>query len=438
MKLSEFPTHCFPEPVEGILKGLGPIVGSRPEFGGLAALFAGSIVSARVTVEVKKGWVLPTNIYSAIVAEKGEAKSPAIKFMCGPIFAHFGKTSSGYIKDLGKWQKEVDKAKSQAKKEQAITMAQLELVKPDMPWWGVITDGTVEGIRKVSGENHEAGHPSRIGRYNDELDGWIQSMNKYSEGGDMAFYLQAHDGDIHIKANKGEKSSCPPSTLSLIGTIQPEIFSQAFTGNNTHNGLLDRVMVVAPQGKRPQIDPFMEWETNYLETYRKYVLRLLEDLPELNLTIDEECRNVSRGFYAWIEKVDGKAKTGAMAKWWQHYFKVVGILTVLWEKKEVTVKTCELSDELCRYFVACWIRSFKEMSKSDTAKAEVRIIKGLKDHGLEMTYGEVKKFFESKNRVMAETAIDNLAEDGRVILAHSTGPNGKPVTTVRLSLSEVD
>ena len=436
--MNEFPSHCFPEPVKNLLDGLEPIVGSRAEFGGLAVLFAGSIVSARVTVEVKKGWILYTNLYSAIVAEKGEAKSPAIKFMCGPIFSHFGKTSAEYLSDLEKWNEKVIKAKQLSRKEMLAAIDMLDDEKPKMPWWGVITDGTVEGIRKVAGENHEAGHPSRIGRYNDELDGWIQSMNKYSEGGDMAFYLQAHDGDIHIKANKGEKSSCPPTTLSLIGTIQPEIFSQAFNGNNTHNGLLDRVMVASPQGKAPEVDPFAEWETDALNKYRDYVLKLLDDLPELNLKIGDDCKDVSREFYKYISRVDAKAKTGAKAKWWQHYFKVIGIMTVLWGEKKVTVKTCELSSELCKYFVACWVRSFKEMNRSDTAKAEARIVKTLKEKGFELTYGDVRKIFNSRERSMVEMAIDNLTHDGVVKLSDSAGANGKPVTMVRLVFGDSD
>jgi hypothetical protein len=253
----------------------------------------------------------------------------------------------------------------------------------------------------------------------------------------MAFYLQAHDGDIHIKANKGEKSSCPPTTLSLIGTIQPEIFSQAFTGNNTHNGLLDRVMVASPQGKKPEVDPFMEWDLGSLKKYREFVLGLLDDLPELSLVIGEDCREVSRAFYSWITKIDHKAKTGAAAKWWQHYFKVIGILTVLWGEKKVTVKTCELSSELCKYFVGCWVRSFKEMNRSDTAKAETRIIKLLTERGLELSFNEVKKLFSAKDRTMAEMAINNLAEDGRVLLFQSTGANHKPVEMVRVSITEI-
>lgn len=436
--VSDFPTHCFPEPIANVINGLGPIVGSRPEFGGLAALFAGSLVAARVKVKVKTGWHIETNVYTAIVANKGEAKSPAIKFMCNPLFKHFGDTSQRYLTDMEKWEKDYAKAKMKPKKESEALISELEESKPEMPWWGIVTDGTVEGLRKVAGENYEAGHPSRIGRYNDELDGWIQSMNKYSEGGDMAFYLQAHDGDIHIKANKGEKSSCPPTTLSLIGTIQPEIFAQAFSGNNTHNGLLDRVMVSSPQGEAPQVDPFMEWDSGVLATYSEYILRLLGDMTDRELEMSEKCRDVSRSFHAWASRVDAKAKTGAMAKWWQHYFKVVGILTVLWGEARITVRVCELASELCKYFVACWVRSYKEMSRSDSSRAESRIISFLRENGLEQTYNDVKKKFHSRDRVMAEMALESLDESGRITISTGTGANGKRVKIVRLSLSEVD
>ena len=434
--MSDFPTHCFPEPIANVINGLGPIVGSRPEFGGLAALFAGSLVAARVKVKVKTGWHIETNIYTAIVANKGEAKSPAIKFLCNPLFKRFGDTSQKYLEDMEKWKN--DCAETKSKKDSDALLARLEEQKPKMPWWGVVTDATVEGLHKVSEENHKCGHPSRIGRYNDELDGWIQSMNKYKEGGDMAYYLQAHDGDIHIKANKGEKSSCPPTTLSLIGTIQPEIFAQAFSGNNTHNGLLDRVMVSSPQGRAPEVDPFMEWDVKVLSDYASFILRLLDDMTDRELELSEKCRDVSRSFHAWATRVDDKAKTGAMAKWWQHYFKIVGILTVLWEEPKITVRVCELASELCKYFVACWVRSYKEMSRSDTARTESRIIEFLRENGLEQTYNDVKKKFHSRDRVMAEMAMENLAESGSITMFTCAGANGKNVKIVRLSLSEVE
>ena len=306
--------------------------------------------------------------------------------------------------------------------------------KPIFPWWGIVTDATVEGLRHVGKENHEAGHPSRIGRYNDELDGWISSMDKYTEGGDMAFYLQAHDGDLHIKANKGEKSASPPMTLSLIGTIQPEIFSKAFTGDNTHNGLLDRILISAPNGPKPEVDPFAEWEIGVLEDYRKYVLNILNDIPKLDLEYPDDCKDIARDFIKWAERADERSGCGAAPKWRQHYFKVVGILTVLWELDEITVSTCEKAMTLTKFMVGCWVRSFKAMNKSDVSKAEDKILILMKQKGEGMTTGEVLRIFSSTKRNMASQAIESIIEDGRVTSSEASAQNGKKTTILRLSI----
>lgn len=430
----KFPSEVFPPPMKAVIDGLGPVVGSRPEFGGLSALFVGSILSARVKVKVKSGWSIDTNIYTAIVANKGEAKSPAIKFLGGPMFEYFGKLSASYLKDSDTWDAKMKAAGSLPKGAKGAAMKELEANKPVFPWWGIVTDATVEGLRNVGRENHESGHPNRIGRYNDELDGWISSMDQYKEGGDMAFYLQAHDGDLHIKANKGEKSASPPMTLSLIGTIQPEIFSKAFNGDNTHNGLLDRILIAATNGPKWDVDPFAEWLPGVLSSYRKYVLNILEDLPEMDLDFPEDCRDVAREFIEWAEKVDARAGCGASPKWKQHFFKVVGILTVLWELDSITVETCERSMELTKFMVGCWVRSFRIMNRSDVSKAEDKILIIMKQKGDGMTISEATKIFASKDRTMAKQAIESIIEDGRVTASEAIASNGRKTTILKLSL----
>lgn len=429
-----FPSDSFPPAVRDVIDGLPSIVGSRPEFGGLAALFAGSLLGARVRLRVKNNWFLPTNLYLAIVAPKGEAKSPAIKFLTGPLLDHFGKQSSDYLANLAKWEEKVKNLLRT--KDGAAQRSRLDEEKPEFPWWGIVTDGTVEGIRKVASENHEAGHPSRICRYNDELDGWIQNMSRYSEGSDMAFYLQAHDGDIHIKANKGEKSACPPITLSLIGTIQPEIFSQSFGGNNTHNGLLDRIMISSGVGDSPVEDIFEEWEDGVLERYKALTLEILEDLPHMDLDFPDDCRDGAREFLDKLRGISDRHNCGAFPKWKQHYFKVLAILAVWWQRDKIDADLCERAEKLSLFFVGCWVRSFKDMGETDIGKAVERIKEKLEENGGFETISGIKKWFNAGNRGVAGDALNFMEDEDIITLENGRSRNGKTVMIARLSHEE--
>jgi hypothetical protein len=431
---NKFPSHCFPPIAQKVIDGLEPIVGSHKAYGGLALIYAGSLIASEVEIQVKAGYKISTNVYAGLIGNKGESKSPAIKFMIGPLLKFFGERTKDYLDDMKKWEAKVNRVKAGRAKDRNDQLAELENNKPKMPWFGIVTDATVEGLRRVAGENHDAKHPSRIGRYNDELDGWLKSMNQYKgEGGDMAFYLQAYDGDIHIKANKGEQTACPPLTLSLIGSIQPAIFAQSFDGNNTHNGLLDRIMVAGLMEKNENFNPFAEWESNVLSEYSNWSLRLLKNRPKKVFIFPEHLQPKAREFYEWIKKVDKASGAGAAPKWWQHYFKVVAILTVLWEKDEIDEQICDHAQELCKFFIKCWIRSFKEMNKTDSEEIEEKIICLLNKAGGEMTSSEIKKKFNVKLRKAVDDVLDGMCESDVIKMIEGKTPKGRSTTCIRLT-----
>lgn len=435
----QYPSHCFPEAPRKLIEGMEEVVGSRPEFAGLGILFFGSLISAKVKIRIKGGWDLPTNLYCAVVAPKGEAKSPALKFAIGPIVKFFSNEAVEYHENFRAWEKKLVDAKMRGKSKANLDdIARIEAEAPKMPWWGLITDGTVEGIQKASAENHEHNHPMRMGKFSEELDGWISNLSRYSDGSDSAFYLEAFDGTAHIKANKGEKSASPPMTLSIIGTIQDEIFSGCFTGQNTENGLLDRMMVASPVGPQPESDPWSEWDESVLANYRRWAEAFIYSLPQKQtLEYTQECREIGTAFFQWAKKMDSVSGAGASSKWWQQYHKVVAILTVLWRKERVDEEICQKASELTRFHVSCWTRSFKAMRKSDIWKAEERILKRIKEKpAREMTYNQALKLFDSSKRFCASQALKTLTEEGRLLERVFSSKNGKESVVLSLPVSE--
>jgi hypothetical protein len=401
----KFPIESFPLICRDFIEDIPRVVGGRPEYAGLSILYAASIIGAECHVVPKPGWKLPLSIYAAIVAEKGSSKSPVMKAIFGSMIKKFASDANEWQKLHGEWKKKVLKDKS------------FDEPEPKMPWWGIITDGTVEGIRNMALRHHENGHPPHMGRFNDELDGWVKSMNQYKgEGGDMAFYLQAHDGDYHVKVNKGEQSSCPLFTLSIMGSIQRSIFRDGFEGNNTQNGLLDRFVVVTQKDEIEVIDPdpFEEWGQGVKEDYERFIKEMMKDRPCQGYDFPENCRDIARGFNDYCKLIDQKYKTGAIKKWWQQYFKVCALLAILWSSDVIDKGIAEKADNLMRYLVFNFCEAFKDLQKSDTQLVTEKIVEFLKEND-ELSERDIKRKLSIKLRGSVGDIIEDLVERGMLI-----------------------
>jgi hypothetical protein len=89
----------------------------------------------------------------------------------------------------------------------------------------------------------------------DELSGWLGNMNKYSGGGERAFWLEAYGGRSYTveRVKRPEPITVDRLTVAILGTIQPDRLSTLLL-NGDDDGLLARLAVVWPERaplKRP-------------------------------------------------------------------------------------------------------------------------------------------------------------------------------------------
>jgi len=322
--LSDFPLETLPPAARDLLEQLPNVVGSKPEYGALGVLWATTLCAPETKVEIKKNYKIGLNLYGAIVADKGDSKSPAIGFTVNNLVKRIQSEIVDYGKDKAQWDKDREHAKKSGNsKLSAEKLKQIDDEEPKPPWWGVCTMGTSEGIRDTAKQNSINGHPAFIGQLSEELDGWVKAMGKYAknggDGGEMGFYLQAYDGDVTIKANKGEKDSTPKFRLGLLGTIQPKVFRESFSGK-IDNGLVDRFILIT--GKREsgkKNDPYLVFPEMVVEKYDFYMNCLFEAKHPDTLSLDEDCLDVGREMKNWIDSTDDAFQTEAGSKWWVHF-----------------------------------------------------------------------------------------------------------------------
>jgi putative DNA primase/helicase len=112
----------------------------------------------------------------------------------------------------------------------------------------VVDDVTVERLADILDEN-----PRGVTSAQDELSGWVLSMNQYKAGGkgaDRQFWLRVWS-NAPVKVDR--KSRKVPALIaepwvSVVGSIQPEILPELHIGRN--DGMLDRFLYSYPEPQR--------------------------------------------------------------------------------------------------------------------------------------------------------------------------------------------
>ena len=140
----------------------------------------------------------------------------------------------------------------------------------------VVDDVTVERLADILDEN-----PRGVTSAQDELSGWVLSMNQYKAGGkgaDRQFWLRVWS-NAPVKVDR--KSRKVPAIIaepwvSVVGSIQPEILPELHIGRN--DGMLDRFLYSYPEPQRVRhTDEVVSAAAEH------EVLKLYERLAELKM-----------------------------------------------------------------------------------------------------------------------------------------------------------
>jgi len=435
LSLIDFPIDVFPKQIRHLLQNLPTVVGSRPEYGALGVLWATSICAPETKVEIKDNYRIGLNIYGAIVAPKGDAKTPALGFTTGPIMKEIEGEISRYNKSFAMWSKRLEVLKKDRTKRGAELLDDHLMKEPASPWYGVITEGTTEGIRDTAKQNNEWEHPAMIGQFSEELDGWVKGMGKYAsgggkDGGEMGFYLKAYDGAMSIKANKGEKDSTPKFRLGLLGTIQPKVFQEAFDGK-IDNGLMDRFIIVTGIGgglKNP--NPYDVFIGDVVKDYDDFMSDLFEDEHPKVLKLTDEAMKLGLEMFDWLCSTDDKYNAEAKSKWWVHFHKICGLLCVIWKKDKVDATIMEKAISLTKYLVTSWCMAFKVMNLTDVDEVEKKVTESLRLGPCSRS--KLSSKLSQKLRGSLDLALNNMYESGMIEDRIRKSSNGREVSEISI------
>ena len=238
--------------------------GAAPDYVAHALLaVAGSLIGNTRWAAPQSGWTEPPIIFAALIGDPSASKSPAMDAVLDPVRQLESELAHDYADKL---REHKDVAAIAAVSESAWKDEIRAAVKdgnevPNRPAAAYAPDAPVRPRLKFSDAT-----PEKVAEilevlwrslllHRDELSGWLGNMNKYSGGGDRAFWLEAYGGRSYTveRVKRPEPITVDRLTVAILGTIQPDRLSTLLL-NGDDDGLLARLAVVWPERaplKRP-------------------------------------------------------------------------------------------------------------------------------------------------------------------------------------------
>ena len=236
-----FPVDALPQSCRRFVREAATSIGCAPDLVAvpLLGLLSSAIGNSR-QVHLKRGWEESAALFMVVVAEPGDKKTPAQKAALAPLWQVQKRLKKEYQEEYEVYEEEL--RHWEAKRKVAAKEGEPAPPKPKEPVLKsvVVDDVTVERLADILDEN-----PRGVTSAQDELSGWVLSMNQYKAGGkgaDRQFWLKVWS-NAPVKVDRKSRkvpTIIPEPWVSVVGSIQPEILPELHIGRN--DGMLDRFL----------------------------------------------------------------------------------------------------------------------------------------------------------------------------------------------------
>src|SRR5215207_1066619 len=266
-----FPVDALPESCRRFVREAAVSLGCTADLVAvpLLGLLSAAVGNSR-QVELKRGWKESATLFAVVVAEPGDKKTPAQTAALAPLWQAQKRFKKEYQEEYEVYEEEL--RYWEAERKVAAKEGEPAPPKPKEPGLKsiVVDDVPVESLADILDEN-----PKGVTSAQDELSGWVLSMNQYKAGGkgaDRQFWLRVWS-NATVKVDR--KSRKVPAIISepwvsVVGSIQPEILPELSIGRN--DGMLDRFLYSYPEPRRARhTDEVVSAEAEHavLELYEK-------------------------------------------------------------------------------------------------------------------------------------------------------------------------
>lgn len=225
-----FPLDTLPPHLSRYVDYLSTSTGGDPAACAMAALAACSgALDQEFALKMKRSgdWYVKPRLWVMLVGDPSSKKSPVMTSCVKPIRSWESVGVRAHNKELARWKEDKERQKEEP--------------EPTRPTRYLLNECTVEKLGEILSRQDRG-----IMVEQDEISGWIGSMEKYSGKGaaaDRGFWLGAYNGGPRTvdRLGRGEtfiQNLC----VSFVGGVQPDRLMEL--GNLTSDGLLQRFLPV--------------------------------------------------------------------------------------------------------------------------------------------------------------------------------------------------
>lgn len=277
-----FPIHVLPDWMSAQARQVAEEMQYPPDLPAQLAITAASLcISRRVTVQVDGPWVEGTNIYTVTAMNASAGKSPAVKYMFGPLQDYEIDLIEASTKEIEHREverklieKDIADAIRKGEGAQATSFTDDLRAKPPIAKPRLIAeDITAEKLAIVMAE--QGGRMALVSTEG----GVFQIMaGRYADASNLDVFLQAWSGDSITQDRVGRESLViRDARLTVALTVQPIVIAQiGDNGEFKGRGLLARFMYAIPPssvGKRDRRRR-STWDTAIADRYNDEIRSL--------------------------------------------------------------------------------------------------------------------------------------------------------------------
>jgi hypothetical protein len=295
----------------------------RPELGltifytTISSLFK---VGSEIQLSDYTSYPQPMGIYSAIVAEPSQRKSPLINAIATkPLRELLKKHKEGFLEEMKQYAYDLKDFESDKSGNTP------EPEKPTMRQH-YINSATAAGLRDLL--NGQAKNGWGLTLLADEISGWFKSQGQSYNVGLKEDCLSFYDGFGKRDALKGGMASdFEECLLSILGGIQPNVFRE-FNDGSDDNGSHSRFNFIN-QPTQPFLIPDNPPGSLDLTPMLSGFYEKISELPQLNLRLSPEAIRHFEGLNNKCEMYRVNAKSQALAALWGKMPGKIGRFTAL-------------------------------------------------------------------------------------------------------------
>ena len=370
------------EVIAAIVKEVAKVYQCPEEFAIVAMYAAASAVAGKKFSLWDGKRANYSQIWAAIVAPSGTGKSEVLKWFFAPVEAIETEDYKVYRNELQEWKKGKEEGhKPKLRRRTAV-------------------DTTPEVRDQILAEN-----PNGLCLVVDELKGLFDDLGRYNKSGEVGRLLSNYsNASYYVDRKTQEPLRIEKPALSIIGTIQPGTFPQAFGGPQFQgNGFLPRWCFVWNDSHPQRIYSDLSVNPDIRRKWNEIVAYIEAVGDEIIFQLSSEAKVLYESYYNELEERIHRAKDDAK----KEMFAKVQINVLRWalttailageydtERAEISGESMQYAVDCFRYFEQTGLRAIDavnghspQLTKKDLIKALKRAYPGLNQAKLAQALG---------------------------------------------------